>query len=67
MLDNQFDLNVPVSKEQIADLKAQLRAIPMIRENIAKAKKAGIDVSSAEAELDDLERKAKAFISVYGS
>lgn len=66
MLDN-IDPQSPVSKEQIALLRMQLREIPKIRKNIENAERAGMDMTEQRTMLDTLEKQAKAFVQVYGN
>ncbi len=46
------DTTPQLTQEQIANLEAARKAIPKIREQLRKAKAAGIDVSAQEAELE---------------
>lgn len=46
------DTTPQLTPEQIANLEAARKAIPKIREQLRKAKAAGIDVSAQEAELE---------------
>lgn len=55
-----------LTDEQIESLKQAKKAIPKLREQLRKAKLAGIDVAGQEKELDDLEKQIGKISSVYG-
>lgn len=54
------------TKEQIDELRTQLRQLPDRRKEIAKAKLAGFDVSDEEKRLNELEGKINQILKVYG-
>lgn len=60
-----FDINNPLSTEQLAELKDSLIEIANTRAGLEKARQAGLDVSGQLAALDKAEQSARAFLSVY--
>lgn len=53
-------------EDKIALLKQQKANIPKIRAEIAKAKRAKIDVAEQEKLLDEQESRLDAFLAEYG-
>lgn len=60
----QTDLTL--TAEQLDSLELAKKAIPKLREQLRKAKLAGLDVSMQETELADLEQQIGKLASVYG-
>lgn len=60
-----FDINNPLSSEQLTELKDSLIEIANTRAGLEKARQAGIDVTKALSDLDKAEQSARAFLSVY--
>ena len=58
--------DVGLTPEQIAGLDEARKAIPKVREQLRKAKLAGLDVSEQEKELSDLEQQIGKLYAVYG-
>jgi hypothetical protein len=58
--------DVGLTAEQIAGLDEARKAIPKVREQLRKAKLAGLDVSAQEKELSDLEQQIGKLYAVYG-
>lgn len=54
-----------LTAQQQADLTSALQKITELKAEVARAKSAGIDTSVIEAQLADLEPKAKAMHAVY--
>ncbi len=57
---------VELTQEQIASLDMAKKAIPKLREQLRKAKLAGLDVGTQEAELSELEQQIGKLYNVYG-
>lgn len=57
----------PLTPEQIQELKDLQKQIPNVRKQIADAKRAGINVTTAEEELNRSEERVKALLLVYGN
>lgn len=55
-----------LTAEQLKSLDDAKKAIPKLREQLRKAKLAGLDVSVQETELADLEQQIGKLTSVYG-
>lgn len=55
-----------LSEEQIDQLEQAKKVIPKLREQIRKAKLAGIDMGAQEAELTKLEADLDKLYRVYG-
>ena len=55
-----------LTNEQLASLDLAKKAIPKLREQLRKAKLAGLDVTAQENELADLEQQIGKLASVYG-
>lgn len=56
----------PLSEEQLQALKEAQALLPRLKEEIRRAKLAGIDVSQQEAELAELEGRIQGLLRVYG-
>lgn len=56
----------PLTEEQLQALKEAQALLPRLKEEIRRAKLAGIDVSQQEAELAELEGKIQGLLRVYG-
>jgi hypothetical protein len=52
--------------DKVALARQQFANIPKIREEIARAKRAKIDVSAEEEKLNEIEAKLDAFLAEYG-
>jgi hypothetical protein len=65
MSDNVPDLLNPLTEEQLADMKAQQANIVNVRKALKKAKRAGIDVSEQEAQLNASETQLTRLLEVY--
>lgn len=61
------EIEQPLTNEQINMLKEAQKLIPKLREQIRKAKLAGLDVSQQEADLAELEGKVQGLLRVYGT
>lgn len=61
------ELEQPLSEEQIKELQNVQKIIPRLREQIRKAKTAGIDVSEQEQELSELEGRVQGLLRVYAT
>lgn len=59
------DTNLELTDEQIDQLEAARKLIPKIREQIRRAKLAGIDVTSQEADLTKTEADLDRLYRVY--
>lgn len=60
------NIEQPLTPEQIEQLKEARKLIPKLREQIRRAKTAGLDVSQFEAEIADLEGRLQGLLNVYG-
>lgn len=56
----------PITEEQLQALKEAQALLPRLKDEIRRAKLAGIDVSQQEAELAELEGKIQGLLRVYG-
>lgn len=59
------DTNLELSDDQIAQLETARKLIPKIREQIRRAKLAGIDVTNQEADLTKTEADLDRLYRVY--
>lgn len=58
--------NITLTPEQLESLRLAKAAIPKLREQLRRAKLAGLDVTAQENELADLEQQIGKLYSVYG-
>lgn len=61
------DIDNPLSEEQINNLRDAQKLIPKLKEQLRKAKLAGLDVSQQEIEVADLEGRVQGLLRVYGA
>ena len=66
VLPTESDTSRREFADKIDDLRRQKANIPNIRQEIARAKRAKIDVAEQELELDDYEEKLNAILAEYG-
>ncbi len=59
------DTNLELTDEQIQQLEAARKAIPKIREQIRRAKLAGLDMTQQEADLNATEANLDRLYRVY--
>lgn len=59
--------NLTLTNDQLESLNLAKKSIPKLREQLRKAKLAGLDVSTQESELADLEQQIGKLYSVYGN
>lgn len=59
------DTNLELTDEQIQQLEAARKAIPKIREQIRRAKLAGLDMTQQEADLNTTEANLDRLYRVY--
>jgi len=59
------DVNVELSDDQKAQLEEARKLIPKLREQIRKAKAAGLDMTVQEQELQQLEAQLSRLHAVY--
>lgn len=59
------DTSLELTPEQIASLEQARKLIPKVREQIRRAKLAGIDMSAQEAELNNTETQLDRLYRVY--
>jgi hypothetical protein len=57
--------NTELSPEQIQQLEEARKLIPKVREQIRRARQAGIDVTAQEQQLSELELQLNKLHSVY--
>ena len=57
--------NNPLTQQHLNDINTALQAINIAREQIAMAKRAGIDVSAHETAVGDTEKRLLAIKQVY--
>ncbi len=61
------DFQAPeLTQEQIDNLQQARTLIPKLREQLRRAKQAGIDVSQQETDLTNLEQQLNKLYNVYG-
>lgn len=59
------DINAELSQEDIDRLEQARKMIPKLKENIRKAKLAGLDMSTQEKDLADMEVQLDKLYRVY--
>lgn len=59
------ETNLQLTPEQIAQLEQAKKTIPKVREQLRKAKLAGLDISLQEAQLDKAEADLNRLYRVY--
>lgn len=61
------DVNTELTKEQIEQLELARKTLPKLREQVRKAKLAGIDVSQQEKDIEALQSQLDKLYRVYVS
>jgi hypothetical protein len=61
------ELDQPLTNEQINALKEAQKLIPKLKDELRRAKLAGLDVTQQEADLSELEGRVQGLLRVYGA
>jgi len=65
-IPTEDELSNPLSQEQIANMRAWMKLMPALEQNVKNAQKAGIDMTAQETELRKTKQKLEALLAVYG-
>ncbi|MEN4013991.1 MAG: hypothetical protein ROW48_18320 [Bellilinea sp.] len=61
------EVDQPLSDDQIKQLRDAQKMLPKLKEQIRRAKLAGLDVSQQELDIADLEGRVQGLLRVYGT
>lgn len=63
---NEDELLNPLTDAQIEELKDTQKRLRVIKQAIARARRAGINVTAQEAQVAELEQQSKGLLAEYG-